>query len=286
MTTFDYDRPDTTAGLVARLAERAAGGADAGTGGVAILAGGTDLLAQIRSRALKPALVLDVKGVEELQQLQATDEGLSIGAGVILNRLIEEHEITGGYAALLDAVRDLASYPIRNRATLVGNVANASPCADTVPPLCVLGAEVELQGPDGPRRVPVQEFITGNRETRRRPDELVTRVVVPPPARGTWSGCSKRKRVKGHDLALASAALLRDPGRRSLRLAVGSCSPAPALLVLDEMFERPDVEEAVRRTLDTIHPIDDVRASIEYRRDMVALMVRRLFAALSASRGA
>jgi CO/xanthine dehydrogenase FAD-binding subunit len=275
MNTFRYDKPDSPEAIVARLTE-----AD---GTTALLAGGTDLMAQLRSRIFTPDLVLDLKGAEELRALKADDEGLSIGAAVIFNRLLEEQEATGPYAALRDAVAVVASYQIRNRATLVGNVSNASPCADSVPPLCVLGGEVELLGPEGTRRVPVQDYIVGNRETVRQPGEFVTRVVVPKPAPGTWSGFLKKKRVKGHDLALASAALLRDPERRRLRLAVGSCSPTPALLVLDEMFDKPDMDEVARRTQETIRPIDDVRASIEYRGDMVAVMVRRLFSAQQAS---
>jgi CO/xanthine dehydrogenase FAD-binding subunit len=275
MNTFHYEKPDSPAAIVARLSEA--------NGTTALLAGGTDLMAQLRSRVFTPDLVIDLKGAEELHALRADDEGLSIGAAVIFNRLLEEQEITGPYAALREATAQVASYQIRNRATLVGNVSNASPCADSVPPLCVLGAEVELLGPTGARRVPVQKFIVGNRETLRQPGEFVTRVIVPTPTPGTWSGFSKKKRVKGHDLALASAALLRDPGHKRLRLAVGSCSPTPALLVLDEMFDKPDMDEVARRTQETIHPIDDVRASIEYRRDMVAVMVRRLFSALQAS---
>ena len=272
---FAFEKPKTTEGIVSRL--------EAAGGEAAILAGGTDLLPQLRSRLVKPGLVLDVKGVEQLHHLGADEEGLSVGAAVILNRVLEEQETTAPYAALVQAVGDLASYPVRNRATLVGNVANASPCADTVPPLCVMGAEVELTGPGGVRRMPVAQFIVGNRETRREPGELVTRVVVPAPAEGTWSGFLKRKRVKGHDLALASAALLRDPSAKRLRLGVGSCTPLPAVVDLDEMFDAPDVDEAVRRAQDTISPINDVRAGIEYRRDMVAVMIRRLFARMASA---
>lgn len=272
---FDYEKPDSVEAIVDRLARH--------EGMISILAGGTDLMSQLRSRVTRPSLVLDIKGPEELRSLEKTGEGLSIGAAVIFNRLLEERDLAAPYAALIDAASHVASYQIRNRATLVGNVSNASPCADSVPPLCVLDGEVELQGPGGLRRIPVVEFILGNRETRRAPDEIVTRILVPAPGEGTWSGFLKRKRVKGHDLALASAALLRDPERRRLRLSIGSCSPSPALVELDEMYDRPDADEAVRRIQDKIRPIDDVRASIEYRRDMVALMVRRLFAAMSAA---
>jgi len=273
MERFQYERPKTKESLVARLAEL--------DGKARLLAGGTDLVGQLRARLIRPQLVLDLKGVEELHRLEAGPSGLAIGAAVILNRLLEERAVTEGYRALAQAVADLASYTIRNRATLVGNVTNASPCADTVPPLCVLGARVEIAGPSGTRELPVQDFICGVREVKLGRGELVTRVLVPPPAPGTWSGFAKRKRVKGHDLALANAALLRDPERKQLRLSVGSCNPAPVVVNLDDMFAHPDVEEAARRAELEVHPIDDVRASIEYRRDMVGMMVRRLLAEMA-----
>jgi CO/xanthine dehydrogenase FAD-binding subunit len=275
MSTFRYEKPPTEEALTACLAE--AGGA------ARLLAGGTDLLGQLRARALQPQLVVDLKGVPELQRLQARPEGLSVVAAVILNRILEEHALTARYRALRQAVADLASYTIRNRATLVGNVANASPCADSVPPLCVMEARVEIAGPAGTRETPVQQFIRGNREVELQRGELITRVIIPEPTPGTWSGYLKRKRVRGHDLALASVALLRDPERKRLHLSVGSCTPAPAVISLDDMFARPDAEEAARRAQAAIHPIDDVRASIEYRRDMVAAMTRRLLAEMAAA---
>lgn len=270
MERFHYERPRTKEALVGRLTEL--------DGKARLLAGGTDLLGQIRARLIRPQLVLDLKGVEELHRLEAGPSGLAIGAAVILNRLLEERAVTEGYRALTQAISDLASYTVRNRATLVGNVTNASPCADTVPPLCVLQARVEITGPSGARELPVQELIAGVREVKLGRGELVTRVLVPPPAPGTWSGFLKRKRVKGHDLALANVALLRDPERTQLRLSVGSCNPTPVVVSLDDMFAQPDEQEAVERAEQQVHPIDDVRASVEYRRDMVGMMVRRLLA--------
>jgi len=275
MPSFLYERPKTRSALIGRLAE-----AD---GKARLLAGGTDLLAQLRSRLVRPQLVLDLKGIEELHHLQASAEGLSIGAAVILNRLLEQPELTGSYRALTQAVSDLASYNIRNRATLVGNVTNASPCADSVPPLCVMDGRVEIDGPAGARQELVKDFITGVREVRLAKGELVTRLIVPPLSPATWTGFAKRKRVRGHDLALCNAALLRDPETKRLRLSIGSCNPRPVLLDLDAMFAKPDLGEAVRRAQEQIQPIDDVRASREYRREMVAVMVRRLFADLAAA---
>lgn len=271
MESFVYEKPESTAAIVARLAEAG--------GGARLLAGGTDLLGQIRSRLVKPRVVIDLKGARELAELGTEKDGLTIGAAVILNRLLEDRTVSEGpYRALSQAVSELASYNIRNRATLVGNVTNASPCADSVPPLVVLAARAEIAGPSGTRELPVQELISGVRETRLGPGELVTRIHVPAPAPGSWSGFLKRKRVRGHDLALANVALLRDPERKRLRMSVGSCNPVPVLIDLDAMFARPEVERAVALALENVRPIDDVRASIEYRREMVAVMVRRLFA--------
>ena len=276
MRALEYVKPISISDVVDQLGQ----GGDA-----SLLAGGTDLLGQMRSRLVRPTLLIDVKGVEELHRLERRGGELSIGAAVILNRILEQRAAVAapGHAALWQSIGELASYPIRNRATLVGNVANASPCADTVPPLCVMDAAVELVGPQGTRQVPVVDFITGNRQTRREPTEVLSRVVVPPLPDTVWSGFLKRKRVRGHDLALASVALLRDPERRRLKMAVGSCTPRPSLVDLGDMFDRPDPEEAIRRAQDRIHPIDDVRASIEYRRDMVATMIRRLFAGMTAA---
>lgn len=274
MTTFRYEKPSTLTGVVSRLSE---------VEGARPLAGGTDLLVQLRARALRPPLLVDLKGAPELQRLEGGPDGLSVGAAVILNRLLEARVLDGGYRALEQAVADLASYTVRNRATLVGNVTNASPCADSVPPLCVMEGRVEVLGPGGRREQLVQELISGNREVQLARGELVTRIIVPRPTAGTWSGFLKRKRVRGHDLALASAALLRDPERKRLRLSVGSCTPAPNLIVLDDMFAKPDAEEAARRAQATIHPIDDVRSSAEYRREMVSVMVRRLLAEMAAA---
>ncbi len=274
MERFTYHKPKTSQAIVELLVES--------RGNARLLAGGTDLLVQLRSRMVRPPLLIDLKGVEELQELSAGPEGLSIGAAVILNRLLEEREVHRRYGALAQAVADLASYTIRNRATLVGNVTNASPCADSVPPLCVMEGQAEILGPSGTRALSVKELITGVRETGLQPDEFVTRIVIPRPQEGTWSAFTKRKRVKGHDLALANAALLRDPERRILRLSIGSCNPVPVLIELDEMFDQPDSSEAARRATVGVNPIDDVRASQEYRREMVGLMVRRLFSGLDA----
>ncbi len=275
--TFLYERPRTGKDLAAMLAEHGAG--------ALLLAGGTDLLVQLRARAVQPKLVADIKAVEEHQIVQHHDGGaVTIGAAVPMNRVIDDARLRPVCAGLCDAAQSVATWAIRNRATVVGNIANASPCADTVPPLCVLGASVELRSARGSRQMPVQDFIVGVRKTARAADEYVAAVHIPAQTRGTRTLFAKRQRVRGHDLALTNAALLHDPERKRLRLAVGSCSPAPIVLDLDDLATSLELEEAARRAMAAIAPITDVRAGAEYRTDMTGVLVRRLFQALRAHR--
>lgn len=268
--SFEYQKPKTADALAQLLAQ-------AGTR-ACLLAGGTDLLVQLRSRTISPELIVDIKAVEELAALQHLEGGgVLIGAAVPVNRIYDNARLRPAMAGLCDACGHIATYAIRNRATVTGNVANASPCADTVPALCVLDAVVQLRSQTGARELPVQDFILGVRRTARRPDEYVEAIVVPAPAAGTRTFFRKRQRIRGHDLALVNAALLHDPQRKRLRLAIGSCSPAPIVLQLDDLIGSLDAEEAARRAMEAIAPINDVRASAEYRTDMTGVLVRRLF---------
>jgi CO/xanthine dehydrogenase FAD-binding subunit len=273
--TPTYERPHTAETLARILAERG--------DRAHVLAGGTDLIVALRAGLIRPGVLVDIKGVEELQSLQHRDDGsLWIGAGVIVNRIVDDARMHDEHRGLWAGASAIATYAIRNRATVVGNVSNASPCADTVPPLCLLEAEVELRSVKGTRRMLVRDYILGVKRTAKRPDEFVAGIHVPAQAKGTRTLFAKRQRLRGHDLALCSAALVRDPERKRLRAAVGSCSPAPIVLNLDDMFGKPDAEEAARRAMAEIKPISDVRASAEYRTDMTGVLVRRLFAELGA----
>lgn len=272
---FAYEKP-TTAQALSRLLEQ--GGA-----GASLLAGGTDLLVQLRGRLIEPKLVIDLKGVEELSRLDHHDDGsVTIGATVTANRVIDDKRLSGAMAALPHACSHIAAFAIRNRATIAGNIANASPCADSVPPLCVLDAEVELRTIIATRRLSLSAFIRGVRATVRAKNEYIAAIHVPAQPKGTRSFFRKHQRVRGHDLALANAALLHDPERKRLRVAIGSCSPAPVVVVLDDLFESLDAQEAARRCMAAIIPISDVRASAEYRTDMTGVLVRRLFDDLKA----
>jgi CO/xanthine dehydrogenase FAD-binding subunit len=250
--------------------------------GARLLAGGTDLLVDMR-KGLEPVeLLVDIKGLEELKVLAVHPKnGATVGGRVTLNALIEDPGIRESYPVISDAARTIATYQLRNRATLVGNICNASPAADMAPPLYVLDAQVLIAGPKGGRTIPIGSFLTGVKKTSLAKGEIVLGVKLPyhGPARMAFM---KRQRIKGHDLASVNVAGLADRAAGTLRICIGACAPTPILLkdtdrLLGAAKGLSDLaEQAARLALDSISPIDDVRASAEYRRDMVAVLVKRV----------
>jgi carbon-monoxide dehydrogenase medium subunit len=267
--TLAYERPRTAQALGSILANQ---GEQA-----LLLAGGTDLLVALRAGQIRATVLVDIKGVEELNALEHRDDGsVWIGAAVIANRIVDDTRFHLQHQGLWAGASAIATYAIRNRATVVGNVSNASPCADTVPNLVLLDAQVELRSSRGTRSLSVRDYILGVKKTARCVDEYAAGILIPAHPKGTRTFFRKRQRVRGHDLALCSASILHDPERRRLRVAVGSCSPRPVVVELEDMFARPDAEEAARRAMAAIAPISDVRSSAEYRMDMTGMLVRRL----------
>ncbi len=236
-----------------------------------ILAGGTDLIVGMKEGDCTPKHVVDVKAIPELRRLEVgADGGLAIGACVTVNELLELEDMPPGMAALRDAASVLATHQLRNRATVGGNIANASPACDLGPPLLVLGAAVSAASPSGRRTVSLGDFFTGVKRTCLGVDEVITAVDVPPPG-DTVSAFVKRRRTRGHDLATVSVAAALGGGR-GLRLGLGAVAERPLLVEV-----AGDVEAArgaaVRAALAAVAPIDDVRAGAGYRRSMVELLV-------------
>jgi CO/xanthine dehydrogenase FAD-binding subunit len=280
MDGFGYEKPTTVAQAAALLAQ----------GRARVLAGGTDLLVAIRSGLARPELLVDVKRIPELTEISWTANGdLVIGAAVEVERIAEDPRIREAFPALTQGAAAIGSLQVRYRATVGGNLVNASPCMDTAPPLLVLGAHVRVASQAGERTIPLAEFFVGVKRTVLAPEEILTAVVVPKPTLGLRSAFEKIKRVLGHDLALVNAAGAYDPGAHALRAAIGSCGVTPVLLPpLAQVDPTADVEEVGRRLADAavkcISPIDDVRASAEYRLEMAALLCRRLAATLLGDR--
>ncbi len=279
MGGFRYERPRTVHDAAALLADAPRGH---------LLAGGTDLLVALRSGAVRPDLVVDIKRIPELLATAWTDEGdLVIGACVTLEQVALDPRIAAVFPALAEGAHAVGSLQIRTRATIGGNLVNASPCMDTAPPLLVLGAELVVASAAGERRVRLETFFEGVKATTLAAGEIVTTIRVPRPAIGASSGFEKIKRGYGHDLALVNAAMAYDSKAGMIRTAIGSCAPTPLLLPPVEAagVARAEVaERVVALALERICPIDDVRASAEYRRDMAAVLCRRLVARLLGDR--
>ena len=282
MSSFRYERPATVAEATALLA--AAGGR------ARVLAGGTDLVIALRA-GVSPDLVVDVKRIPELGAISWTPAGdLVLGACVLVQTVAEDERIRATFPALAEGAAAIGSLQIRWRATMAGNLANASPCMDTAPPLLVLGGALLIAGPRGTREAPLADFFVGVKETALGRDEIVTAVRVPKPVPGLRSAFDKIKRTWGHDLALVNAAAAYDPGARQVRLAIGSCAVTPVLIPpLADVGPDADANEVGcrmgERALAHIRPIDDVRASAEYRCDMAVLLCHRIAAQLFGTAG-
>ena len=263
---FEYRAPRTRAELLQLLAEHGAA--------AKLMAGGTDVIVNIRAGGLKPRVVVDVKKVAGYERLSWEAAGLVIRPATTINDLLRDPQVGARYPLLAACAHDLASYQIRNRATVIGNVANASPCADMAPALLCLGARAVVASRDGEREIPLRAFITGVKVTVLTSGEVLDRIVVPADAAGARGAYAKLKRINGHDLGLVSVAVHKHQGE--LRVAIGSAAPTPVLV--EGLREAEDPEAVVAAARAVISPISDLRCTKEYREHMVAVYIRRLLA--------
>jgi CO/xanthine dehydrogenase FAD-binding subunit len=277
MRAFSYERPATIADAVALLALH---GPDA-----RVLAGGTDLVIRLRDGSARPSVVVDVKRIPELDPaIREVDGRLVIGATTVMTEIADDARIRDRFTALAEAAAVVGSVQIRNRATLAGNLCNASPAADTAPALLVYGAEVVVAGPDGSRRVPVDELFVRSGVTTLRRGELVTAIELPLPAARVGSAHQRRTRRRGHDLASVTLACAVD-GSGTTRLAYGSVGPRPVLAVDDTGVLADAAAPAAERTailermLAGASPSPrSMRASPDYRLAMLRVLGWRALA--------
>ena len=241
--------------------------------GAALLSGGTDLLVNIRNGVVRPSCVINVKKVRGFSGLAWSDQdGLIIRSGATINDLLRDERVRRDYGLLAACAHDLASYQVRNRATVVGNVANASPCSDMAAALLCLQARAVLSSRRGEREVPFREFFKGVKKTVLQPDELLERIVVPAAARGAHGDYRKLKRIQGHDLALVGVALLKQDG--AIRLGISSAAPTPVFV--GGLGTGDSADAVVAAVMSAVSPITDVRCTKEYRQHMIEVFVRRL----------
>ncbi|UCH58012.1 MAG: xanthine dehydrogenase family protein subunit M [Candidatus Bathyarchaeota archaeon] len=238
-----------------------------------LLAGGTDLLVQMKQKLVEPGHLVNLKRIPELSEIRAQEGGVSIGAAVKL-RQIERSEIVGNsLPLLLEAVRSMASVQIRNMATLGGNLCNASPAADTAVALISLDSAAEIAGPTGKRTTPIVDFFVGPGETVLGDDEMLTGVLVPYPEAGYGFSFMKIGRTRLDIATVNTAVVVKLEGEEitEARVSLGAVAPIPLNLGGVERFligkqATPEVFlEAAEMCCDYIEPISDVRASAEYR---------------------
>jgi aerobic carbon-monoxide dehydrogenase medium subunit len=272
---FDYVIPRDHQEASALLAE--------GNGSARCLQGGTDLLIRVRGGFVRPQRVIDVKGLPHMCEITLSSEGwLMIGAACNMNQVAADPLVRAHYDLLVQACNSVASYQLRNRATVGGNCCNASPAADTAPALYCLDAAAEVFGPDGARRIPIVEFFVGPGRTALQRGEFLTGLHLPPQTRGAPGAFNKLGRTKIGDISVVNVAVaaVRAAGGPSWRIAIGAAGPTPLRAPEAEALLNADTSAAaVTRAAELVsaaaRPIDDIRASAAYRRAMVNVLARR-----------
>jgi xanthine dehydrogenase FAD-binding subunit len=273
MNDFAYHRPHSVADALRLMSE---------VPGARFIAGGTDVMVKFNAGAPRPQSLISLRAIPELSGIEL-GEPTSIGASTTISDLLGQAELCERYPLLAQAARCLGGPQIRNVATIGGNLCNCSPCADTAPALLAIEARVRLASPAGEREIALEDFMSGPGQTCSPPDEILTQVLLPktpPGARGIYF---KKGRVR-MDLAIVSLAALvvsRGDELRHVRLAAGSVAPvclrlrAAEDLLTGERVTHELLARAVRAAMEAVTPIDDLRASADYRRRLVGVYLRR-----------
>jgi aerobic carbon-monoxide dehydrogenase medium subunit len=252
---------------------------------VRVLAGGTDLIAQLKVGMLTLSTVVDLSGVADLRVLDGDRErGFRIGAAVTARTLEQDARLRAALPSLSESGALVGSIQIRNLATLGGNICNAAPSADMAPPLIALDAEAVIAGAAGRRRVPMTAFFKGVRETVLAPDELLVEFVVPatgPRSGGAYLRHTPRRELDIAVVGVASQVSMADGVCRKARIALAAVAPTPVRATAAEqaLEGQPLTPQAIARAADlaveAARPISDQRGSAEFRRHLVRILTRR-----------
>jgi CO/xanthine dehydrogenase FAD-binding subunit len=273
---FDYIKPGSLLEASQFLATHA--------GEARPLMGGTDIFVRMRDRVWTDKYLVDVKGLDGMDAISYDPTlGLTIGASVNMNRVIASADVKNCYPLLAEAAAKVASYQLRTRATIAGNICNASPAGDTIGACILLGGVLNVHGKDGKRQEPLSAFFIGPGETVLRAGDIVTSIQFPLPAPGLVGKYIKLGRNQSSDLAIIGVTVIGYPDHDApsgyrIKLALASVAPVPLVVGQVEtiLAEKPITEQALSEAsqvaMEACDPIDDVRASARYRK----LMVRNL----------
>jgi carbon-monoxide dehydrogenase medium subunit len=273
---FELALPDTLAACQQALAD----GPD-----VKLVAGGTDLLPQMKNGVVKARRVVDLSQLPELKLIERlSNGGLRVGAGVSARTLELAQPVRDGFIALAESASVVGSLQIRNLATLGGNLANAAPSADMAPPLIALDSEFLIAGPRGQRRVPATEFFVGVRRTQLAADEVLVEIIIPAPGPGSGGTYLRHTPRRELDIAVVGvAAQLTIADGRCIKARIALAAVAPVPLRAKEAEARLEgeavtpslIEEAAQLAVEASSPISDQRGSAEFRRHLVRVLTRR-----------
>jgi carbon-monoxide dehydrogenase medium subunit len=280
MKSFEFFAAKDSNHAVTLLAQHA------GNGKVKIVAGGTDLLADLKFTAHGPDVVVDISRAEDLKNITITEQGLSIGALVTHTQIMRSPVIRQLFPALVDAAHTIGAVQTRNLGTLGGNLVTAVPSMDSGPTLMALEAIATIAGNGGRRQVPLSEFFVGPRKTVLKPDELLAEIIIPKQNLGKPTHFLKFGLRKGQALALVNvgASFWVDWKKNAFlapRIALGAVAPKVIRAPQAEAYlegraiTAETMTEAGRLAVSDAKPISDFRASAEYRRHLVAVLTKR-----------
>jgi CO/xanthine dehydrogenase FAD-binding subunit len=276
---FSYRKPGSLQEALKILAEIGAG--------AKILAGGTDLVLQIKKKQISPSVLVDVKDINELNRLEFTEaHGLCIGAAVPLNRILTLPAVKDKYSLLFQACSVIGSMQIRNRGSIGGNICNAAPSADSAPALLCLGAKAIIASEKKTRIINLDDFFIGPGVTRLEPDELLIEIEVPNPPQNSAGYYFRHTTREEMDISVAGVAafIVASPDLTTLkeaRLAIGAVAPTPVrvrtaeAVMIGKMVNENNIELVAQKAAEEAKPISDVRSSADYRREIVKVLTTR-----------
>jgi len=265
---FEPKTPEEAATLLARYKD------------ATILAGGTDLFIKMKQGLIEPKVIIRVKQPSFIEE---RSDGFHIGAATKLRTIEKSEAVIAKFQALFEAIRVIGSVQIRHMATLGGNICNASPAADTAPPLLVMGAEVKILGASCTRTVALKDFFLGPGKTALSKSEILTEVHIPTPRPHTGTSFIRLSRASMDIAKISIAVMLHlDTNKRisDVRIALGSVAPTPIMaiksadLLKGNQLTRETLNRASQSVAEEIRPITDIRGTAEYRKDVSQVIAR------------
>jgi CO/xanthine dehydrogenase FAD-binding subunit len=275
---FEYLEPHTMDEALSLLSQH--------KGRAKVIAGGTDLLPKLKRREISaPEYIIDLKGIPDLGYIKYDDGGgLRLGALVTIHAVEASPVVQERYGVLSQAVESMASTQVRNRGTIAGNLCNAVPSADTAPALLTLEASLKLASPEGERMVNIADFFTGPNETVLTDEEILQEIQVPnlpPHSGGSYQKLTPRRSMDLAVVGVAAVVVAEDGVCSDIRIALGAVAPTPMRarraedIVRGQKLTEEVTNRAAQIASEQCRPIDDHRASAQYRCDMVEVLTKR-----------